>query len=64
MQKILIVDGHNAIFALPEVRQLHDKNQEAGRELLIRYLQELHDRGEWHVVVVFDGQGSKRTKIR
>ena len=63
-QKVLIVDGHNTIFALPDLNQLHDRNQEAGRELLVRYLQDLHDQGEWDVVVVFDGQGSRRTKTQ
>jgi len=62
--KILIVDGHNAIFAIAEIEQLHRKHQEAGRELLVRYLQDLHDRGEWEVVVVFDGKGPKRTKTQ
>lgn len=62
--KILIVDGHNAIGAIPEIRAVHERDQEGGRDLISRYLQSLHDEGEFQVVLVFDGQGNKRTKFQ
>jgi hypothetical protein len=36
-KQILIVDGHSMIFAIPELRQLHEQNTASAREALLVY---------------------------
>lgn len=60
--RILLVDGHSAIFALPEFRDLHrGPTRYLARLELVKWLQRFADRGEdWNVVVVFDGRQAER----
>ena len=57
--RYLLVDGHSIIFAWPELRQLHDRRTSLAREALVRQLRDYQDWTGVHVVVVFDGRGSK-----
>lgn len=55
----LLVDGHSMIFAWPELRALHQQDQEAGRDRLIRELTDYQDGSGIKVVLVFDGAGRR-----
>ena len=57
MDQVLIVDGHSAIFAWPELRKLHDSRTARARSELISMLTRYQDASGIHVVVVFDGEG-------
>ena len=57
MDQVLIVDGHSAIFAWPELRKLHDSRTALARSELISMLTRYQDASGIHVVVVFDGKG-------
>lgn len=61
MEKVLIIDGHSAIHATSWLLELHDENQMAGRDALVRELSQLQDMTDFHVVVVFDGKGASRS---
>lgn len=62
MEKVLIVDGHSAIYSTEWLFNIHADHPESGREALARELSELQNRSDFHVVLVFDGQGHKRSK--
>ena len=57
--RYLIVDGHSIIFAWPELCKLHARRSSLAREALIKHLRGYQDWTGVHVVVVFDGKGSK-----
>jgi predicted RNA-binding protein with PIN domain len=57
--RYLIVDGHSAIFAWPELRRLHERRTALAREELIKALTHYQDASGIRVVVVFDGRGEK-----
>ena len=57
--RYLIVDGHSIIFAWPELCKLHARRSSLAREALIKHLRDYQDWTGVHVVVVFDGKGSK-----
>jgi len=60
-EKILIVDGHSAIFSMPEFSELHrGTSRYLARLELIKWLQRFADSSDWNVVVVFDGKQSER----
>jgi len=60
-EKILLVDGHSAIFALPEFRSLHQgKTRYLARLELVKWLQRFADVSNWNTVVVFDGKQTER----
>ena len=59
MEQVLIIDGHSAIFAWPELRELHGRNTAIARRELIAMLTHYQDSVGGHVVVVFDGKGLK-----
>jgi uncharacterized protein len=60
-EKILIVDGHSAIFAMPEFSDLHHgASCYLARLELVKWLQRFADSSDWNVVVVFDGKQSER----
>ncbi len=59
MEQVLIVDGHSAIFAWTELRELHDRNPSMARRELIAMLTHYQDAVGGHVVLVFDGKGRK-----
>lgn len=61
MERLLVVDGHSAIFALDELRELHrGPARHLARIELARRLRDLGDRSGWKVVVVFDGRRGER----
>lgn len=61
MERLLVVDGHSAIFALEELRELHrGPTRHLARIELVRRLRDLGDRSGWKVVVVFDGRQGER----
>jgi uncharacterized protein len=55
----LIVDGHSVIFAWPDLRTLHERRTSLAREELAKRLRDYQDWTGVHVVLVFDGKGSK-----
>lgn len=61
MEQLLIVDGHSAIFGMEDLRELHQgPKRHIARMELVKRLREIGDRGEWKVVVVFDGRQTER----
>ena len=61
MEKLLVVDGHSAIFAIDELRELHQgPKRYMVRNELARQLRDHGDRSGWKVVVVFDGRQRDR----
>lgn len=61
MEQLLIVDGHSAIFGMEDLRALHDgPRRHLARLELTKRLRDIGDRGEWKVVVVFDGRRVER----
>ncbi len=61
MEQLLIVDGHSAIFGMADLRELHQgPTRHIARLELIKRLRGIGDRGEWKVVVVFDGRQTER----
>jgi len=59
MARFLLVDAHSAIFAWPELRELHKRRMLLAREALVKTLTEYQDITGIRVVAVFDGQGGK-----
>jgi predicted RNA-binding protein with PIN domain len=57
--RVLIVDGHSAIFQWPILRKLHARRTASARDELVRLLTGYQDATGIHVAVVFDGQGAK-----
>jgi len=57
--RYLIVDGHNIIFAWPELRKLHARRPSLAREALIKELRQYQDWTDVNVAVVFDGRGAR-----
>ncbi|BCX50248.1 RNA-binding protein [Haloferula helveola] len=61
MERLLVVDGHSAVFAIDELRELHHgPRRHMARLELVRRLRDLGDRSGWKVVVVFDGRRTER----
>lgn len=61
VEKLLIVDGHSAIFAIPRFASLHQgPTRYLARLELVKWLRRFADEGEWKVVVVFDGKQAER----
>lgn len=61
MEQLLIVDGHSAIFGIEGFREIHHgPKRHLARLELIKELRNIGDRGEWKVVVVFDGRQTER----
>lgn len=59
----LIVDGHSAIFAWPELRELHARRSSLARDALVKRLRHFQDWTGTRVVVVFDGKGERVSAI-
>ena len=56
MSRYWIVDGHNVIFAIPQLRRLQDAGQgEEARQGLIDALRRFTQGRQHHLLVVFDG---------
>ena len=55
------MDGHSAIFGIEWLRELHHgPKRHLARHELVKALRDIGDRGEWKVVVVFDGRHTER----
>jgi predicted RNA-binding protein with PIN domain len=50
------------IFQWPDLTLLHARRTAVARESLVRMLTGLQDNSDWHVTVVFDGNGVKPTE--
>ena len=62
--KILIVDGHSAIFGISTLASLHKESNQAGRDHLHRLLVNYQALSSIQVILVFDGQGAYADKQR
>jgi predicted RNA-binding protein with PIN domain len=60
--RYLIVDGHSAIFAWPELKRLHARRSSLARDALVKKLRDYQDYSGARVVVVFDGTGATTTE--
>jgi predicted RNA-binding protein with PIN domain len=60
--RVLIVDGHSVIFALPKIRALHARRTALAREAIVKMLTEHQDTTGIHVVAVFDGKGDRASE--
>ncbi|MEJ6522944.1 MAG: NYN domain-containing protein [Opitutales bacterium] len=58
MQEHLIIDGNNALHAIPELTKELEQDRNLARESLIRFVEPIQD-GESLLTVVFDGRGGK-----
>jgi len=59
MDKVLIVDGHSAVFSTPDLAEIHQLDMRRARAELVRDLTHFQDTTDYHVVLVFDGKGEK-----
>lgn len=59
MDKVLIVDGHSAIFSTPRLADNYSVNAYRTRQELIYELTHFQDVSDYHVVLVFDGKGER-----
>jgi uncharacterized protein len=60
--RYLIVDGHSAIFAWPELKRLHARRTSLARDALVKKLRDYQDYSGVRVVVVFDGTGASTSE--
>jgi uncharacterized protein len=60
--RYLVVDGHSAIFAWPELKRLHARRSSLARDALVKKLRDYQDYSGVRVVVVFDGTGPSTTE--
>ena len=59
MQEHLIIDGNNALHAIPQLARTLAHDRQMAREDLIRLLEPLQTRNQSLLTVVFDGRGGK-----
>jgi len=59
MDKVLIVDGHSAVFSTEHLADVHMLDQRRARVELVRELTHFQDISDYHVVLVFDGKGER-----
>ncbi len=60
MEKVLLVDGHSAIFSSPQLAEIHADDGNRARLELIRILTYFQDVSDFKVVLVFDGKGESQ----
>lgn len=63
MDKVLIVDGHSAIFSTPQLSENHLRDGRRARGELVRELTHFQDVSDYDVVVVFDGKGRRLDSV-
>ena len=56
MQAHLIVDGNNALHAIPEFASVLANDRQTARQLLLQLLHPIHDSEGCRITVVFDGR--------
>jgi len=61
-EKLLLVDGHSAIYSTDWLKDIHESHQESGRRALVKELTEFQNMSDLKVVIVFDGKGALRGK--
>jgi predicted RNA-binding protein with PIN domain len=59
MQEHLIIDGNNALHAIPVLAKSLERDRQLARDDLIRMLEPLQARNQYLLTVVFDGRGGK-----
>lgn len=59
MEQVLIVDGHSAIFAWPDLLEMHRSQTAVARRELVSMMTRYQDATGHKVVIVFDGKGVK-----
>tara|TARA_B100000927_G_C16382483_1_gene435969 strand:- start:344 stop:823 length:480 start_codon:yes stop_codon:yes gene_type:complete len=59
MQEHLIIDGNNALYAIPVLAKSLERDRQLARDDLIRMLEPLQARNQYLLTVVFDGRGGK-----
>lgn len=59
MQEHLIIDGNNALHAVPQLAQTLERDRQMARDDLVRMLEPLQARENCLLTVVFDGRGGK-----
>ncbi len=62
--RVMIVDGHSVLHAADTYRRELARSEPAARGLLARDLAMLHDTGDVHVVLVFDGNRARSNQER
>lgn len=59
MQEHLIIDGNNALHAVPQLAKTLERDRQMARDDLVRMLEPLQARENCLLTVVFDGRGGK-----
>ena len=59
MQEHLIIDGNNALHAIPQLAKTLDRDRQMAREDLVHMLEPLQVRNGYLLTIVFDGRGGK-----
>ena len=59
MQEHLIIDGNNALHAIPQLAKTLERDRQMAREDLVHMLEPLQARNGYLLTVVFDGRGGK-----
>jgi len=59
MQEHLIIDGNNALHAIPDISKELTKDRNLARDSLLRFLAPLQSNENCLLTVVFDGKGGK-----
>ena len=60
--RVLVVDGHSAIFRSEKLSALHAQRSLSARDRLIQLLTRYADVTDAHVVIVFDGRGAQMSQ--
>ena len=59
MQEHLIIDGNNALHAIPELASELSRDRNLARDSLLRFLEPIQQNEDSLLTVVFDGRGDK-----
>jgi len=59
LPRCLIVDGHSVIFQVDALRAAHERRTASARDQLVNTLQRYNENTGIHVVLVFDGKGTR-----
>ena len=59
MQEHLIIDGNNALHAIPSLAKSMERDRQLARDDLIRMLEPLQAKNQYLLTIVFDGRGGK-----
>jgi predicted RNA-binding protein with PIN domain len=64
MKRIIVIDGYNLMFQLPEIRREVERDLEKAREHFLNVLAAYAVKKPAEYLVVFDGDGQDRLQIR